>query len=65
VSGIEWRYLPGGTVKHALTRSSDAGAACGRFVLPASAWLGTGSQTEYETVAGLRECRSCRKALDR
>jgi hypothetical protein len=62
---VEWRYLPRSEVKHALTQSDHAAAACGLYVLPASMWLGTGSQVEYETVAGLRACRSCVKALGR
>ncbi|MFY1686417.1 hypothetical protein [Plantactinospora sp. WMMB782] len=62
---VEWRYLPKSQVKHALTRADDCAAMCGLYVLPASMWLGTGSQVEYETVAGLRECRSCVKALGR
>lgn len=65
MSGLEWRYLPAGLVKHALRQSGDAGAACGRYVLPASEWRGTGSQGEHERVTHLRECRACTKALSR
>lgn len=55
----EWRYLPGRAVKHALADTTDAGAACGVYTLPASNWRGTGSQAEYETVAALRPCAHC------
>ena len=65
MSGVEWRYLPSGRVKHALRRPSDAGAECGLSVLPASEWRGTGSQREYEAVECLPECRSCVKAMSR
>lgn len=63
--GVEWRYLPSGRVKHALRRPSNVGAECGLYTLPASAWLGTGSQAEYERVAVLPECQSCVKAMSR
>ncbi|MEV1315307.1 hypothetical protein AB0J14_04400 [Micromonospora arborensis] len=66
MTGLEWRYTPGGQVRHALTRSSDAGAVCGIYLLPASDWLGTGSQGEYERVEALRPCLRCvRKLGDR
>lgn len=55
----EWRYLPSGSVVHALTRSSDAGAVCGVYALPASDWRGTGSQVEYEIAKRLPCCKKC------
>jgi len=57
--GIEWRYLPGRKVKHALRHVTDSGAACGVSALPASEWRGTGSQREYETLATLPPCSRC------
>jgi hypothetical protein len=55
----EWRYMPGGAVVHALAQPSHAGAWCGRYVLPASAWMGTGCQAEYETAERLPKCKQC------
>jgi hypothetical protein len=63
MSGIEWRYLPGGSVKHALLDVTNAGSACGIYTLPASDWRGTGSQREYETVESLRPCMRCMRKL--
>lgn len=54
-----WRYTHGGKVRHALTVSTNAVAVCGLSVWSSQWWLGTGSQTEYETVEGLPECRNC------
>lgn len=48
MSGHEWRYLSTGRVKHALSSTG---------------WLGAGSQVEYETAAGLPECRRCARIL--
>lgn len=59
----EWRYQPGGTVKHLLGRVSDAGAICGVDTLPASNWRGTGSQDEYERLETLRPCRRCLREI--
>ncbi len=56
---MEWRYLPNGRVVHALTGTSDAGAVCGVYALPASEWRGTGNQNEYEQAAALPKCRRC------
>ena len=67
MSAVEWRYLPAGAVKHALTRPDDRIAVCGVGPLWYSpdGWRGTGSQVEYETAAGMRECRRCRDWLSR
>lgn len=61
MSAVEWRYLPRGTVKHALRYAMARYAVCGvgpRWFDPDD-WHGTGSQTEYETVEALPECRRC------
>lgn len=67
MSGVEWRYVPGGreTVKHALTYPVAAAAVCGVTLIPSSDWLGTGSQREYERVEELRPCRRCLALLGR
>jgi hypothetical protein len=57
--GFEWRYLPSGRVKHALFSSSDTGAVCGIYTIPASNWLGTGTQHEYERLETLEPCKRC------
>lgn len=59
----EWRYLPDGRVVHALDKPGDNTAWCGRWILPASQWLGTGSQREYEEAASLPKCGSCLRIL--
>jgi hypothetical protein len=56
---FEWRYLPGGTVVHALPSANDPLALCGADVWDASNWRGTGSQAEYEQAAVLPQCRRC------
>ncbi len=61
----EWRYLPRGSVKHALARADDAEAACGIYTLPASDWRGTGNQREYETAESLRPCMRCLRKIGR
>lgn len=61
MSGYEWRYLPDGKVKHALRNTSARHAVCSvgpRWYDPRG-WFGTGSQTEYDTVAALRPCKRC------
>lgn len=61
VDTLAWRYLPNGTVKHALRYSAARIAVCGvgpHWSAPDD-WYGTGSQAEYETAASLRECRRC------
>lgn len=63
MSGIEWRYLPGGKVKHALTDTSHAGAACGVSAWGPAWWHGTGTQLEYETVEALRPRKTCCRRL--
>lgn len=65
MTAVEWRYLPTGRVRHALAKTDHVGAACGLSVWRAWDWHGTGSQREYETVAGVPECRSCVKAMSR
>lgn len=63
--GLEWRYLPGGKVAHAIARfcgELNQTAVCGAspvWYLPSGAWCGTGSQAEYERAAGLPRCRRC------
>lgn len=58
----EWRYLPGGKVKHALSYPAAAVAICGTgpaWYAAVYGWYGTGTQTEYETAAALPRCRRC------
>lgn len=65
---VEWRYIPDGQVRHAIVPgmyTATSEAACGIYVTPASSWLGTGSQSEYERVKQLRPCRSCLAAIER
>jgi hypothetical protein len=55
-----WRYIQGGTVKHALAYASAKTAMCGAS--PPwwrNDWYGTGNQTEYEILAARRACRLC------
>lgn len=61
MSALERRYLPGGAVAHLLAGASAARAVCGiaPYLAGAWAWLGTGSQVEYETVASLPDCKLC------
>lgn len=59
----EWRYLWGGTVKHALV-SDPMDSLCGLRTASYN-WYGTGSQAEYETVEALRPCRRCLARLGR
>jgi hypothetical protein len=56
-----WRYLQRGRVRHILAQASgiDAAAVCGTAPLFFADWYGTGSQSEYETCAGLPACRRC------
>jgi hypothetical protein len=69
---ITWRYLSRGKAKHALPLDGNAvtghqvSALCGTmpaWFAPSPAWMGTGSQTEYETVDELPECRRCARLL--
>lgn len=57
----EWRYMPGGSVTHALGRPTQPEAACGRYRVPAEDWMGSGSQVEYETAESLPKCKQCRR----
>lgn len=63
---MEWRYLYGGTVKHALQKSGFTFAFCG--VSPAYYdslyWLGTGNQKEYDTVENLPICKRCQRVIE-
>lgn len=62
---VEWRYLRGGLVRHAL--SAPVGgrdeAVCGTHLWPGDDWYGTGTQDEYERVAALPECQRCTRRL--
>jgi hypothetical protein len=71
-AAVTWRYLSRRTVKHALEINGGVaghaavalcGTAPGWFVPSSSDWLGTGSQTEYDTVDGLPECRRCARMV--
>jgi hypothetical protein len=60
LAGEGWRYCRGGRVRHQITDGLGAergrgGARCGLW----TEWLGTGSQAEYERLAGLPKCRRC------
>lgn len=65
----EWRYLPGGTVKHGFTElpGGFGTAFCGQSPVwyAPDEWRGTGSQDEYERVEQLPECKRCRAAMQR
>lgn len=58
ISTVEWLYMPGGKVVHAV-KLGNASAECGRYMLPACDWHGTGSQVEYETAERLPMCKQC------
>ena len=66
----EWRYLRYGKVKHAFSSPSgpgagDAPALCGTEIeWIYGAWLGTGSQQEYDECARRPKCKSCVRLLD-
>jgi hypothetical protein len=62
-SPYEWRFTAGGSVVHALRKAGDSRALCGRY-RPASLWMGTGSQDEYETAAALSSCEKCLVLID-
>lgn len=64
---VEWRYLPTGAVKHALSHPTDRYAVCrvGPAWYSPDGWFGTGSQVEYETAAARRECRRCLEWISR
>lgn len=69
--GTVWRYLAGGTVKHALPvkdRRRANYSMCGRYRRGARGmdlWLGTGSPRERETLAALRRCSDCMGIVSR
>lgn len=60
-SSYPWRYVPGrrASVSHALTSVTAPVSMCGVWVWHWSAWLGTGSQDEYDRVEGLPRCKRC------
>lgn len=59
MTAYDWKYLPKGQVKHALSTvlSDTITAECGVYTF--GWWYGTGSQTEYERVAALPPCQRC------
>lgn len=59
MSAYNWRYLPKGQVKHALSTvtSNVITAECGVYTF--GWWYGTGSQTEYDRVDALPPCKRC------
>jgi hypothetical protein len=61
VDRYDWRYLPTGKSRHALQDVEDVLAVCG---IPGTPWwLGTGSQAEYERLAGLPMCLRCLRII--
>jgi hypothetical protein len=62
-------YVFHGAVAHLLAAhkppNGNATAVCGRSPVWFSAWLGTGSQAEYEKAAGLPTCAHCAKLVAR
>jgi len=59
MSEYEWRYMPGGRVRHALIPESPFVTGCGIADIPNALWHGTGSQEEYDTVEILKDCPLC------
>jgi hypothetical protein len=59
----EWRYVPKGVAKHALTDPRSTVAECGFSVWSADDWYGTGSQVEYEIAEALPRCARCARAI--
>jgi hypothetical protein len=67
-TGPVWRYLLGGSAKHALYAVSDPSAVCGvspLWYVPEHEghWRGTGSEAEHRRLGQLRECRRCTRTL--
>ncbi|MGH8575605.1 MAG: hypothetical protein ACREXX_13940 [Gammaproteobacteria bacterium] len=64
----ERRYLRYGRVAHLLDAVGGVGtyqvALCVRVPALCSAWLGTGSQAEYERAAELPLCQDCERLHD-
>lgn len=58
----EYRYLPGSKVKHELVWERSNSSRCGIVCIPASVWMGTGSQMEYETAQRLPLCKNCERS---
>lgn len=61
---VEWRYLPSGRAKHAVSRPPHGPALCGAEPGLGGDWLGTGYQHEYDRVAALPECKRCAEKLE-
>lgn len=70
---VVWRYTsPLAERKHALDITSSASAispghgakaACGIELFRAGDWMGSGSQTEIDRLAGLPKCKRCTNAV--
>lgn len=56
----EYRYLSGRAVKHEMITKFTS--FCGLVPFPVSAWMGTGSQEEYETLERLPICKNCERS---
>lgn len=54
-----WKYVYGGSVKHALPPGTETRALCGVEQFNSDWWFGSGSQKEYEKLESLRKCRNC------
>lgn len=68
---IEWRYLKGGQVRHALRKRFGFGSIFNDSLTDRSEcgliryrWLGTGTQDEYENVEKLPECATCIRRIN-
>jgi hypothetical protein len=64
---LEWRYVAGGRVVHALDRVGDRlsiMAVCGTAPWGAAYWMGTGSQAEYVKAERLPYCKRCLASYD-
>lgn len=55
-----WRYLPGGTVAHALPSSDAVVAVCG---VGSWSWRGDGDARQRARLAVLRDCARCEARL--
>lgn len=60
---FEWRYVVGGTVKHALSRNAIGAVAfeaeCGLAPGWWRPWLGSGTQIEHDVADALPRCKRC------
>lgn len=63
----EWRYLPQGTVRHAVNAVGGVVcvAACGVATWSSIDWYGTGCMHEYEMVAALPDCQRCVRIMEK